>query len=78
METKVQITINDISERKSASIRAALGPDNVDFPEGLSLEMENLDNMLVFYFHSTRNMRNLIGTIDEVMSHIQVALKVME
>jgi hypothetical protein len=56
----------------------ALEPDNVDFPEGLSFEMENLDNALVFNFHSTGNMKKLTGTIDEVLAHVQMALKVME
>lgn len=50
----------------------------MDFPEGLSLDVENVDNKLVFNFESKKNMKQLIGTIDEVMDHIQVALKVIE
>jgi hypothetical protein len=50
----------------------------VDFPEGLSLYVENIDNKLVFNFESKKNMKHLIGTIDEVLEHIQVALKVIE
>jgi len=52
--------------------------DNVNFPEGLSLYVENIDNKLVFNFESKKNMKQLIGTIDEVMEHIQIALKVIE
>jgi hypothetical protein len=78
MESQVRIVISNISQKKADAIRAALEPDNVDFPEGLSFEMENLDNALVFNFHSTGNMKKLTGTIDEVLAHVQMALKVME
>jgi len=59
-------------------VRKALEPDNVNFPEGLSLYIENIDNNLVFNFESKKNMKQLTGTVDEVMEHIQVALKVIE
>lgn len=78
METKIQIKISNVSERKASAIRGALEPDNVDFPEGLTITMENLDNALVLSFHSTKNMKKLTSTVDEVLSHIQMALKVIE
>lgn len=78
MDTRVRIVINQISRRKADAIKNALEPDNVDFPEGLSFEMENLDNALVFSFHSTGNMKTLTATIDEVLAHVQMALKVMD
>jgi hypothetical protein len=59
-------------------VKKALEPDNVNFPEGLSLYVENIDNKLVFNFESKKNMKQLTGTVDEVMEHIQVALKVIE
>ncbi len=78
MESKVRIVISNLSRKKAAAIKSALEPDNVDFPEGLSFEMENLDNALVFNFHSTGNMKKLTATIDEVLAHVQMALRVME
>ena len=75
---QMQISINNISEEKAETVKKALEPDNVDFPEGLSLYVENIDNKLVFNFESKKNMKHLIGTVDEVMEHIQVALKVIE
>ena len=78
METRIKIRIKDVSEKKAAAIKNALEPDNVNFPEDLSFEMENLDNALVFNFHSTGNMKKLTATIDEVLAHVQMALKVME
>lgn len=78
METSIKIKINNLTKKKAKTIMAALEPDNVDFPKGLSFEMENLDNALVFNFHSTGNMKTLTATIDEVLAHVSMALKVIE
>lgn len=75
---QVQVVLNNISKKKAETVKKALEPDNVDFPEGLSLYVENVDNKLVFNFESKKNMKQLIGTIDEVLEHVQVALKVIE
>ena len=75
---KVQVTLNNISEKKAQTVRQALEPDNVNFPENLTLQVENIDNKLVFNFQSQGNMKQLIATIDEVLEHVQVALKVIE
>lgn len=75
---QVQVVLNNISKEKAETVKKALEPDNVDFPEGLSLYIENIDSKLVFNFESKKNMKQLIGTVDEVMEHIQIALKVIE
>ena len=75
---QVQVVLNNISKEKAETVQKALEPDNVNFPEGLSLYVENVDNKLVFNFESKENMKQLIGTIDEVLEHVQVALKVIE
>ncbi len=75
---QVQIILNNLSKEKAETVKKALEPDNVNFPEGLSLYVENIDNKLVFNFESRENMKKLISTIDEVLEHVQVALKVIE
>lgn len=75
---KVLVTLNNISEKKANAVRLALEPDNVNFPENLTLKVENVDNKLVFNFQSQGNMKKLIATVDEVLEHVQVALKVIE
>lgn len=75
---QVQISLNNLSEAKALTVKKALDPDNVDFPKGLSLNVENVDNKLVFNFENEDDMKKLIGTVDEVLAHIQVALKVIE
>ena len=75
---KVQLTLNNISEKKAQTVREALEPDNVNFPENLTLQVENVDNKLIFNFQSQGNMKKLIASVDEVLEHVQVALKVIE
>ena len=78
LKCQVQIVLNNISKEKAETVKNALEPDNVNFSEGLSLYVENIDNKLVFNFESKDNMKQLIATVDEVLEHIQVALKVIE
>ncbi len=75
---QVQIILNDISREKAETVNKALEPDNVNFPKGLSLRVENMDDRLIFNFESKENMKQLTSTVDEVMEHIQIALKVIE
>ena len=75
---QVQVSLNNITKQKADSVKKALEPDNIDFPKGLSMNVDSQKDKLVFNFHSDDSMKKLIGTIDEVLSHIQVALKVMD
>jgi tRNA threonylcarbamoyladenosine modification (KEOPS) complex Pcc1 subunit len=75
---QVQIILNNLSKEKAQTVKKALDPDNVKFPQGLSLDVKNIDNKVVFNFENEDNMKKLIGTIDEVLAHVQVALKVIE
>ncbi len=78
LKCQVQVVLNNISKEKAETVKKALEPDNVNFPEGLSLYVEKIDNKLVFNFESKDNMKQLIATVDEVLEHVQVALKVIE
>jgi len=76
LECKVQVFLNNLTPQKSDSIRKALAPDNINFPENLSMKIENVNNSLVFTFQGKGNIRTLISTIDEVLEHAQVVLRV--
>ena len=75
---QVQIILNNLSKEKAQTVKKALDSDNVNFPQGLSLNVKNIDNKVIFKFENEDSMKKLIGTIDEVLAHIQVALKVIE
>ncbi len=76
LECKVKIFLNDLTKQKSNAIRKALEPDNVNFPPNLSLQIKDTTNSLVFTFQDKGNIRTLISTIDEVLEHLQVILRV--
>jgi hypothetical protein len=76
LECKVQVFLNNISGQKAETIRKALEPDNIDFPENLSFEIKEEKIGLVFVFKSKGNIQTLISTIDEVLEQTQVVLRV--
>tara|TARA_B110001454_G_C12696624_1_gene424692 strand:+ start:318 stop:560 length:243 start_codon:yes stop_codon:yes gene_type:complete len=75
---KVEIIINNISDEKAKAIKKSLEPDNIDFPDGLFMKVEKIDNKLVFNFTNNGNMKKLISTIDEVLEHANLALEVIK
>ena len=75
---QVKIILNNLSKEKAQTVKKALDPDNVNFPQGLSLDVKNVDNKVIFKFENEDSMKKLIGTVDEVLAHVQVALKVIE
>ncbi len=76
LECKVQVYLNNLSEKKADAIRKALEPDNIDFPKDLSFSIKQIGTTLVFVFEGKGNIRTLISTIDEVLEQTQVILKV--
>jgi len=74
----VKVSLHDIPKKKASAIIEALQPDNVNFPKGLSLEIKNIDNDLVFNFKSLDNTKKLVSTVDEILDHIKVTLGVIE
>ena len=78
LNCKLQISINNISEEKAKAVEKALEPDNINFPKGLSLKVEKIDNKLVFNFQNNGNMKKLISTVDEILEHEHVSLEVIK
>ena len=75
---KVEIIINNISDEKAKVVKNSLAPDNIDFPDGLLMKVEKIDNKLVFSFSNSGNIGKLISTIDEVLEHANLALEVIK
>jgi|TARA_B110000116_G_scaffold193972_1_gene168865 tRNA threonylcarbamoyladenosine modification (KEOPS) complex Pcc1 subunit len=75
---QIEIVINDISKENAKVIEKALEPDNVNFPKGLSLEIKEKGNQLVFYFSNEGDMRKLISTVDEVLEHVNLSMEVIK
>jgi hypothetical protein len=79
MSTQVRVLLRlDLGgKEKVESVMKALIPDNVNFPRGLSIEMNAKDNVLILLFESSRKMESLISTIDEVMEHVSTMSRVL-
>ena len=75
---KIELMLNSLSAEMAVAIKKALEPDNINFPKDLSLEIENLGDQLVVSFKNRGDTKKLISTVDEVLEHIQLALKVIE
>ena len=78
LKSNIQITFNNITKKKAASIQSALEPDNVNFPKGLSFEIKSIDNKLVFNFQCIGDTRKLTATVDEVLEHVKLASEIIE
>jgi tRNA threonylcarbamoyladenosine modification (KEOPS) complex Pcc1 subunit len=74
----ITIVINNISKDKAKVIVKALEPDNVDFPQGLNLEIKEKKNQLLFYFSNEGDLRKLISTVDEVLEHVNLSMEVIK
>ena len=75
---QIEIAINNISKEKAKVIEKALTPDNVDLPKGLSLEIKEKENQLVFNFSNEGDLKKLIATVDEVLEHVNLSMEVIK
>jgi len=75
---QIEIVISNISKYKAKVIEKALEPDNVNFPQGLSLEIKEKENQLLFNFSNEGDLRKLIATVDEVLEHVNLSMEVIK
>ena len=78
LKCNIQVTLNNTSKKKAASIQSALEPDNVNFPKGLSFEIKSIDNKLVFNFQCIGDTKKLAATVDEVLEHVKLVSEIIE
>jgi len=78
LKCNVQVTLNNISKKKAVAIKNALEPDNVNFTKGLSFEIMNIENKLVYNFQSIGDTKKLVATVDEVLEHVKLASEIIE
>ena len=73
---KIEIVYED-SEIASSIIKA-ITPDNLTVPEGIKIEARSKNFELELLVSCTRGMGSFISTIDDILSCIQSAEKVLE
>jgi len=75
---QIEIVINNVSKEKAKVIEKALEPDNVDFPQGLRLTINEKKDQLVFNFSNEGDLRKLISTVDEVLEHVNLSMEIIK
>ena len=70
----VKLSFSFKNNRAAKAVEEALRPDNVDFPEGLSIKQSVKGNELYIEFYSDGKMETLWNTVDEVLAGISAAV----
>jgi hypothetical protein len=78
LEVTLIIELKFSKQSETEAILKALIPDNINFPEGLSMDLSSKDNTTIYIkFSSSTEIGTLINTVDEVLQDISLAKKVI-
>jgi cobalamin biosynthesis protein CbiD len=78
-EISAFIQIRFIKKNEMYAVLRSLAADNIDFPNGLSLEMSarESDNNLLLRLYCNVGFETLLNTVNELLEHISLAQKVI-
>ncbi|MGH9978981.1 MAG: hypothetical protein ACRD8Z_24595 [Nitrososphaeraceae archaeon] len=72
----IELDLED--EGKRDAIMKSLIADNINFPQGLEMQMHSLsENILSIEFSSDGSIETISNTVDEVLSHISIGKMVL-
>lgn len=71
---KVSLKFVFKDERAAKAVEESLRPDNIDFPEGLSMQQRLEGQELFIDFQSDGKIETLLNTIDEVLASISAVV----
>jgi hypothetical protein len=75
----IYIELNLEDEGKRDAIMKSLIADNINFPQGLEMQMHSLsENILSIEFYSNGSIETISNTVDEVLSHISIGKMVLK
>jgi hypothetical protein len=78
LEITAVIELNFSNKSELNAVMKALIPDNINFPNGLQMNMFSNDNTLHLDFICYNvGIGTLASTIDEILEHISIAEKVI-
>ena len=73
----IELDLED--EGKRDAIMKSLIADNVNFPQGLEMQMYSLsENILSINFKSDGPIETISNTVDEVLNHISIGKMVLD
>ena len=74
----IDIELDLEDEGKRDAIMKSIIADNINFPQGLEMEMHSLsENILSIEFNSCGSIETISNTVDEVLSHISIGKMVL-
>jgi hypothetical protein len=78
-ELSVLIQLGFSDQNEMYAILRSLIPDNINFPEGLSIEITPMVNEkdLLLRIRCNIGFETLLNTMDELLEHISIAQKVI-
>ena len=62
----------------ASSIREAVTPDNIETPEGISIQVETKENILCIDISCSRGLSSFIATLDDLLSCVQAAEQALD
>jgi hypothetical protein len=72
----IELDLED--EGKRDAIMKSLVADNINFPDGLEMQMHSLsENLLSIELGSDGSIETISNTVDEVLSHISIGKMVL-
>jgi hypothetical protein len=79
LEITAVIELNFSNKSEINAVMKALMPDNINFPNGLKMNMFSNNNTLHLDFicYGCGGIGTLASTIDEILEHISIAEKVI-
>ncbi len=77
-EICINLQLGFVKRKQRDALLKSLMADNVAFPDGLSIGIStDRDNALVIQISCKRGVGTLVNTLDELLEHISIGLKVI-
>lgn len=77
-KSEATVTIEYRDQRTAEAILTAIEPDNLQVPYGIEIEAEAVDGALIVKVNCVRGIGSLVASLDDLLSCIQAAEKVIE
>lgn len=78
LDTSVSVRVDFGTKMRSSAAVKALIPDNVSFPEGLSVKMFARGSKVVTQVRGKNvPMKTILSTLDEILEHLSVCQRVL-
>ncbi len=75
---EAELTMHFVNERIAELVMKSLAPDNEPLPRGLSIEMRQEGDAVIFKVLCNRPVRSLLATLDDIISMSLLVLRCLK